>query len=147
MPDGPAGQGPFAARPVRPSAVETQVRGPRRAKLAIASVDPWSVFRFTLVFSVTILIVWLVVAAVLFELLRSMGVLDSLTTMINTTFISSTGDRTVDQLFDFKRLMLWAGGLGVINAILFTALGTLGAFVYNLCARIVGGFEVTLTDR
>ncbi|MDQ1679261.1 MAG: hypothetical protein QOI42_120, partial [Frankiaceae bacterium] len=145
--------GPTTATVARPAAPgpgggpAAPARGPRRAKLAIASVDPWSVFRFTLVFSVTILIVWLVVAAVLFELLRSMGVLDSLTTMINTTFISASGDRTVDQLFDFKRLMLWAGGLGVINAILFTALGTLGAFVYNLCARIVGGFEVTLTDR
>ncbi|MDQ1724597.1 MAG: hypothetical protein QOG52_1625 [Frankiaceae bacterium] len=112
----------------------------------MASVDPWSVFRFTLVFSVTLLIVWVVVAAVLWSLLNGMHVFDSLTSLINDTFLS-TKNRTVEELFNFKRTMVWAAGLGVLNAILFTALGTLGAFVYNLCARIVGGNEVTLSDR
>ncbi|MCU1677260.1 MAG: hypothetical protein JWM93_2018 [Frankiales bacterium] len=121
-------------------------RGRRRAKLSVASIDPWSVFRFSLVFSVTLLIVWMVVAATLWSLLNGMHVLDSLTSLINDTFLS-TKQRTVEDLFNFKKMMVWAAGLGVLNAILFTALGTLGAFVYNLCARIVGGFEVTLADR
>jgi hypothetical protein len=120
--------------------------GRRRAKLSLASIDPWSVFRFTLVFSVTLLIVWIVVAAVLWSLLNGMHVFDSLTKLINDV-IPSQKDRTVDELFNFKRIMVWAAGLGVLNAILFTALGTLGSFIYNLCARIVGGFEVTLADR
>ncbi|MDQ1715976.1 MAG: hypothetical protein QOC60_1921, partial [Frankiaceae bacterium] len=73
-------------------------------------------------------------------------VFDSLTSLINDTFLS-TKNRTVEELFNFKRTMVWAAGLGVLNAILFTALGTLGAFDYNLCARIDGGIEVTLSDR
>jgi hypothetical protein len=83
---------------------------------------------------------------VLWSLLNGMHVFDSLTSLINDTFLS-TKNRTVEELFNFKRTMVWAAGLGVLNAILFTALGTLGAFVYNLCARIVGGIEVTLSDR
>jgi hypothetical protein len=31
--------------------------------------------------------------------------------------------------------------------VLFTALMTLGAFVYNVCADLVGGVEVTLAER
>jgi hypothetical protein len=150
---GPGGPGaPGASRPTAAvgsplaGAAVPQARGRRRAKLSLASIDPWSVFRFTLVFSVTLLIVWVVVAAVLWSLLNGMHVFDSLTKLINDV-IPSQKDRTVDEMFNFKRIMTWAAGLGVLNAILFTALGTLGAFVYNLCARIVGGFEVTLADR
>jgi len=31
--------------------------------------------------------------------------------------------------------------------VLFTALATIGAFIYNLCSDLVGGVEVTLADR
>jgi hypothetical protein len=30
---------------------------------------------------------------------------------------------------------------------LFTALSTLGALLYNLCADMIGGVEVTLSDQ
>lgn len=129
-----------------PRMTATPVSGPRRARLSLRTIDPWSVFRFMLVFSVSLLIVWLVVAAVLFSLLQGMGVLDSFTSLINKVLPSAT-DRTTGEIFSFSRVMAWAAGLGVINAILFTALGTLGSFVYNLCSRIVGGIDVTLADR
>ena len=31
--------------------------------------------------------------------------------------------------------------------VLFTALATLGAFIYNVCADLVGGVELTLAER
>ena len=34
--------------------------------------------------------------------------------------------------------------VGVVNIVLFIALATIGAVVYNLCADLVGGIEVTL---
>ena len=37
--------------------------------------------------------------------------------------------------------------LGVVNMVLFTALSTLGAFIYNVCADLVGGIEVTLSEK
>ena len=40
----------------------------------------------------------------------------------------------------------WAFLLGVIDAILLTALASVGAFIYNLCADFIGGVEVTLAD-
>ena len=34
-----------------------------------------------------------------------------------------------------------------MNVVLITALGTLAAFLYNVCSDLVGGIEVTLSDR
>jgi hypothetical protein len=37
--------------------------------------------------------------------------------------------------------------VGVVNIVLFIALSTIGSVVYNLCADLVGGVEVTLSER
>jgi hypothetical protein len=37
--------------------------------------------------------------------------------------------------------------VAAIDVVLLTALATLGAFLYNLCAALTGGIEVTLGDR
>ncbi len=37
--------------------------------------------------------------------------------------------------------------LGLVNVVLFTALATLGAFIYNVCADLVGGIELTLAEK
>ena len=40
-----------------------------------------------------------------------------------------------------------AAVIGLINIVLLTALCTVGAIVYNLCSDLVGGLEVTLSER
>jgi len=37
--------------------------------------------------------------------------------------------------------------LGAVGIVLITALGTLGSFIYNVCADLVGGIEVTLAEK
>ena len=36
--------------------------------------------------------------------------------------------------------------IGVINIVLFIALSTVGSMIYNLCADLVGGVEITLSE-
>ena len=43
--------------------------------------------------------------------------------------------------------MLVAVVVGLVNVVLFTAFATLTAFIYNVCTDIVGGVEVTLSER
>src|SRR5205814_2860521 len=57
---------------------QVTIRGPRRAKLVIRRVDPWSVLKFSFLFSVCLLIVWVVAASALLSLLRSMHVFDNI---------------------------------------------------------------------
>jgi hypothetical protein len=133
-----------AGRDRRP---QVTVRGPRRAKLVIRRVDPWSVLKFSFLFSICLLIVWVVAASALLSLLRSMHVFDN----INSVLASATSSDTTQKGFQINPsahdVRLWAAIIGAVNALLFTALATLGAFLYNLISMLVGGVEVTLGER
>jgi hypothetical protein len=36
--------------------------------------------------------------------------------------------------------------IGAVNIVLFVALTTVGSVIYNLCADLVGGIEITLSE-
>lgn len=121
-------------------------RGPRRARLSVKRVDPWSVMKFSFAVSFVLLVVIIVATSVLYLALDAMGVFTSVNKTLAELFTSNGGGGE-----SFK---ITAGGvigvsaiLGAINVVLFTALMTLGAFVYNVCADLVGGVEVTLAER
>ena len=46
----------------------------------------------------------------------------------------------------FGRVVSLSTVIGVVNVVLITALSTIGAFLYNLGAGLVGGLHVTLSD-
>ena len=123
-------------------------RGPRKARLVLGRVDPWSVMKLSFLLSIALAIVALVAVAVLWSVLDSMGVFDS----VGRTGESVTRERDTAEGFDilayvgFERVMTLTALLTGINVILMTALCTLGAFLYNLAASLVGGLHVTLTE-
>jgi Transmembrane domain of unknown function (DUF3566) len=122
------------------------VRGPRRAKLVLRRVDPWSVLKFSILFSVCMVVIWVVAVSSLFSLLRTMHVFDN----INSVLASATSDPTSKGIHidpTSHQVTEWAAILGAVNALLFTALATLGTFAYNLVSMLVGGVEVTLAER
>ncbi len=135
-----------AVRAARTGVSAGASRGPRRARLSIKRVDPWSVMKFSFAVSFVLLVVIIVATSVLYLALDAMDVFDSLNKTLAELFTSNGGGGDA-----FK---ITAGGvigvsaiLGAINVVLFTALMTLGAFVYNVCADLVGGVEVTLAER
>lgn len=109
-------------------------------------IDPWSVLRFAFIASLALLVVFLVAVMVLYGVLAGMHVFST----INDQLHSLTGTDTSGGLhinFSFGRVLGISLIIGVVNVVLFTALATLGAFVYNLVADLVGGIEVVLAER
>jgi hypothetical protein len=127
------------AGPSRPAASRPM---PRRARLTLKKIDPWSVLKVTFIYSLALYVVILVAIAVLYGVLAGMGVFHSLNSFLST--VGASGK--VSAYLGFGRIFLYALVVGAVNVVLFTALATLGAFIYNLCGDLVGGLELTLTE-
>jgi len=129
-----------------PSALRRPGRGPRRANLQIKRFDPWSVLKLSLVLGVALFFVWLVAVGVLYAVLDGMGVWDKLNG-ISSEILQSGQDGSGDPLISAGRVFGVAAIIGAVNIVLFSALSTVGAFIYNVSADLAGGLEVTLAER
>jgi hypothetical protein len=134
-----------SGRPVSPGQVKV-----RKARLRIARVDPWSVMKVSFVLSIALGIVTLVATAVVWNVLKSLGVFDSLNKTVGD--LTSSGNGTSTSSFNlmtylsFTHVEGYALILVLVDIVLVTALATLGSYLYNLASGFVGGFEVTLAE-
>jgi Transmembrane domain of unknown function (DUF3566) len=125
----------------------TRPRGPRRARLRLVHLDPWSVMKTAFLLSIAIGIVTVVSVFVVWSVLGAAGVWDS----INKTVADVVGGDQA-QSFDVENYVGMSRVLGftmivsVVDVVLITAIATLGAFLYNLAAALLGGIEVTLAE-
>ncbi|WP_040800365.1 DUF3566 domain-containing protein [Nocardia higoensis] len=116
---------------------------PLRATVQIRRIDPWSTLKISLVISVALFFVWMLAVGLLYIVLEGMGVWERL----NNTFTEMVSqDGGTSGLIDAGTVFGYAGVIGLINVVLFTALGTVGTFIYNQCCDLVGGIQVTLAD-
>ncbi|MFC5285518.1 DUF3566 domain-containing protein [Actinokineospora guangxiensis] len=129
-----------------PSALRRPGRGPRRANLQIKRFDPWSVLKLSLVLGVALFFVWLVAVGALYAVLDGMGVWDKLNG-ISSELLNANTAAGGEPLISAGRVFGIAAIIGAINIVLFSALATVGAFVYNVSADLAGGLEVTLAER
>jgi len=129
-----------------PSALRRPGRGPRRANLQIKRFDPWSVLKLSLVLGVALFFVWLVAVGILYAVLDGMGVWDKLNG-ISSEILQSSDDGGGEPLISAGRVFGVAAIIGAVNIVLFSALSTVGAFIYNVSADLAGGLEVTLAER
>ncbi|GAB3221023.1 hypothetical protein GCM10027447_06100 [Glycomyces halotolerans] len=138
-----------AVRAARAAVSQAASRGPRRARLRLKRIDPWSVMKFSFAVSIVLFIVMVVATTVLYIALDAMGVFDTVNDML-AMLMGTNGESGVaaeNIRITAKGVIGAAALLGVVNMVLFTALATLGSFIYNVCADLVGGIEVTLSER
>lgn len=119
----------------------------RRARLVLQRVDPWSVFLFTLVVSICLGVILLVAVAALYAVLSSLGVLSSVNEVLGEVLGGSGPDAVVEPYITAGRVLGGAAVLAAVDVVLLTALATLGALLYNLCASLTGGVEVVLGEH
>jgi hypothetical protein len=138
-----AASGTTSTRPAASSL--TSGTGPRRVRLAVSRVDPWSVMKLSFLMSVAIGIMIVVATAVVWLTLDSLQVFATINDLVTEVLADSTID--LMQYVEFDRVLSVATLVGVVDIFLITALATIGAFLYNITAALVGGVHVTMTDE
>lgn len=131
-----------AAAASRPAA--QQAYGPRRVRLTVSRVDPWSVMKLAFLLSVSIGIAIVVAAGVLWTVLDGMGVFTDVNGVVGQILDDPAFD--VNDYVGFSKVVSLATVIAVVDVVLLTAIATLGAFLYNLAGALVGGLHVTLSD-
>jgi Transmembrane domain of unknown function (DUF3566) len=119
----------------------------RRARLRLTHVDPWSVMKVSFLLSIAIGIVTVIAVAVVWSVLGAAGVWESINSSVQEVIGGETGRSfDVEDYVGTSRVLGFTMIVAVIDVVLITAIATLGAFLYNLAATLLGGLEVTLAE-
>jgi hypothetical protein len=124
---------------------EPERRGPRRVRLTLARLDPFSVMKLSFLVAIALGIATVVAVILTWNLVDAIGLwgkIDQLGRDLNS------GDPLpFMEFFEFSKMVSYGTIVAVVNVVIITALGTLLAFLYNLVAALLGGLKMTFTDE
>ncbi len=123
-------------------------RGPRRARLRLSRIDPWSVMKVSFLLAIAFGIVTVVSVFMVWSVLGAAGVWSSINNTVSDTLNSGNNTSTfnIEDYLGMSRVLGFTMLVSVIDVVLITAIATLGAFLYNMAASLLGGIEVTLAE-
>ena len=123
-------------------------RAPRRARLRLTRIDPWSVMKTAFLLSVALGVVTFVAVFVIWSVLGAAGVWDSVNSTVASVTDSADGSSGFDvtSYLGIGRVLGFTLIVSIIDVVLLTTIATLMAFLYNMAAALLGGIEVTLAE-
>jgi hypothetical protein len=128
----------------RPSASR---KPPRRARLRLTRIDPWSVMKTSFLLAIAFGVVTVVSVFIIWSVLSAAGVWDSINQTVQDVVGGEDGGNwDVEKYVGMSRVMGFTMLVAVVDVILITAIATLGAFLYNMAAALLGGVELTLAE-
>ncbi|GAA4747940.1 hypothetical protein GCM10023350_36070 [Nocardioides endophyticus] len=120
---------------------------PRRARLRLTRIDPWSVMKTSFLLAIAFGVVTIVSVFIIWSVLSAAGVWDSINqTVQDVVGGEDVGTWDVEKYVGMSRVMGFTMLVAVVDVILITAIATLGAFLYNMAAALLGGVELTLAE-
>lgn len=128
----------------KPKAAQRRVRRRgqiRRVRRTIRHVDPFSVLKLSGFFYALFVMVWLIVVAILYSLVDSMGLFDAAEDLGKGLVLWEEVNITLGLV---ER---WALLIGLVFGVIGTLVNTLLAVLYNVAADLLGGLELTFVER
>ena len=126
------------------TASRQQVRrrtGIRRVRRTVRHVDPFSVLKLSGFFYAIFVLVWLLIVAVLFSLVESMGLFDAAEDLGRGLVLWEEVNITLGLVEK------WALLIGIVFAVIGTLVNTLLAVLYNVGSDLLGGLELTFVEK
>ena len=130
------------------------VGGPRRTRVVIRRVGPLSVLRWSLFFYFCVFLIIFFSSMIIFGVLESGGVLDSVGRFLGTLGLGScqkvspeSTETTCNFAFNsgwiFPRFFVF----GAITVCVWSVINVLVVFLYNLVSDVIGGVEMTFVEK
>jgi transmembrane protein DUF3566 len=130
-----------------PGLAASSAKAVRRARLRLIRIDPWSVTKAAFLLSIALGIMWVVAVFLVMSVMSAAGLWDHVNQSIQGVLNQNPGDRfDIKDYINTRRVLGLTMLIGALDVILITALATLGAFLYNMAASLLGGIEVTLAE-
>ena len=123
-------------------------RRTRKARLRLSRLDPWSVMKTSFLFSIAAGIMLVVAVYAVWTVLSTSGLFESVNEIVKSV-VSTPGDTTpfrIQEYVNTQKVLGVAALIACVDVVIFTALATLGSFLYNLAATMLGGLEITLAE-
>jgi hypothetical protein len=126
-------------------AKKTRKKAPaKQVRLKLVYIDFWSSVKFSFLVSLCAVVVGIVSTLLIYTVLLSTGVLAKL----NELTMDIVGDQVnLLELLNYGTVFTFAVVVGVLNLIVGTAFGAVGALIYNLLVRVLGGFQLGFTSN
>ncbi len=101
----------------------------------------------SLLLSIALGIVTVVAVAVIWAVLNASGLWDSINRTVGEVVGSQQGDGfRIQDYVGTERVLGFTMLVAAVDVVLITVVATLGAFLYNLAAALLGGLEVVLAE-
>ncbi|WP_234988240.1 DUF3566 domain-containing protein [Demequina sp. NBRC 110056] len=126
-------------------AASTHKGGPRKARVLVSRIDPWSALKMGFLLSVALGIMTVVAVYVIWSTMNSLELFALANDWVQELFTTES-QVNILPAFELNKWIAGATLVAVVNVVLLTALSTLGALLYNTVSKVVGGVYVTLTD-
>lgn len=127
------------------SATRPQVR---KARLRLSRVDPWSVMKTAFLLSIAFGIVIWVAVFIVWSFIGAAGVFENINNTVSEVLGTPTAEPfRLENYINTGKVMGFTTVVACLYVVIITALATLGAFLYNLAATLLGGLELTLASE
>ena len=106
----------------------------------IRRVEPWSVFRVALVFSIALWLILVIAAVIIWQVARATGAIGHLESFL--------GELLADKSFqlDGGQLLRAAGLSGLVLVVAGTGFAVLLALLFNVISELTGGLRLSVIE-
>ena len=120
----------------------------RKARLRMSRIDPWSVMKTAFLLSIAFGIVTWVAVFIIWSAIGAAGVFDNINSTVQEVLGTPTAEPfRIENYVNTGKVMGFTTLLACADVLIITALATLGSFLYNIAATLLGGLEVTLASE
>jgi hypothetical protein len=120
----------------------------RKARLRLSRLDPWSVMKTAFLLSIAFGIVTWVAVFIVWSAIGAAGVFSNIDSTVSQVLGSPSAEPfRIENYINTSKVMGFTTLLACADVLIITALATLGSFLYNIAATLLGGLEVTLASE